>query len=340
LRTDHFNRLKERLGRELTADQCVELEEHLRGVIAERASETSIAQRERELARERRCPRCGHDDVVGHGRDAQQRRRFRCRRTEAGGCGRTFNALTGTPLARMRKPEQWAAFVRRMGAFTSVRDVAASDIGVSRLTAWRWRLRFLRAAAEIQSETVGGVVEADETFFRTSYKGSRGWQNGDPPENRPPRYRGGPALKAGLSSEQVPVLAALDRNGGIIEDVLASRREIEQSLRGRIRAGSVICSDGLRAYANVAERSRSEHRRIHRPKRTWLTKALGDKRRRPGRLGLGHVNAHHERVKTFVNRTARGVSTKYLPLYLGWLRAIRAGRTDPETLLEQALSTR
>lgn len=48
--------------------------------------------------------------------------------------------------------------------------------------------------------------------------------------------------------------------------------------------------------------------------------------RRPGRLGLGRVDAHHERVdspsralarKTFVNRGARGVSTRYLPLYLG-----------------------
>jgi len=92
------------------------------------------------------------------------------------------------------------------------------------------------------------------------------------------------------------VLAALDRNGGIIEDVLASRRQIAESLRGRIRAGSVICSDGLRAYVNVAEHAGSEHRRIRRPKRTWLDKALGDRRRRVGRLRLGRVNAHHERV--------------------------------------------
>jgi len=123
LRTDRFNRPKERLGRELTADQGVELEEHLRDVIAERASETSIAPRERELARERRCPRCGHDDVIGYGRDAQQRRRFPCRRTDTGGCGRTFNVLTGTPLARMRKPEQWAA----LATFGRRWDVRAPD---------------------------------------------------------------------------------------------------------------------------------------------------------------------------------------------------------------------
>ena len=54
-----------------------------------------------------------------------------------------------------------------------------------------------------------------------------------------------------------------------------------------------------------------------------MRKAVGGKPRKPGRMGLGHVNAHHERLKTFVNRKCRGVSTHNLPAYLGWTRALR-----------------
>ncbi len=49
-----------------------------------------------------RCPRC--DDggpVVRHGH-ANGLQRYKCR-----ACGRTFNALTGTALARLRQREKW-----------------------------------------------------------------------------------------------------------------------------------------------------------------------------------------------------------------------------------------
>ena len=95
----------------------------------------------------------------------------------------------------------------------------------------------------------------------------------------------------------------------------------------------------MRAYVNAAVKAGSEHRRIMAPKKTWLTRAMGGKPRRPGRLGLGHVNAHHERTKAFVNRQVRGVSTRHLPLYLGWLRALRRPGFSPEALIDEALST-
>ena len=104
----------------------------------------------------------------------------------------------------------------------------------------------LAAQAAIQSAQVEGVIEADETFFRSWYKGHRGWKNGAPPENRPPRYRGGKAMKPGLSGEQVPVLTAVDRAGGVVEAVLRDRTGIVPALDGRVGRGSVVCSDGLK----------------------------------------------------------------------------------------------
>jgi hypothetical protein len=275
--------------------------------------------------------------VVAHGRDAASRQRFRCRRGEDGGCGRTFNALTGTPLARMRKPEEWLGFAAAMAEHRSLDAIRAAGVNVSRHTAWRWRHRLLAPLAAQPDAPLRGVIEADETFFRDAFKGSRGWKRGTPPAARPPRYRGGPATKRGISDEQVPVLTALDRSGGVVERVLEHRGQIAAALAGRIAPGSVVCSDGLKAYVEVAVRSGSEHRRIAPPRQNRVTSAMGQQPRRKGRLGLGHVNAHHERVKTFANREARGVSTCYLPHYLAWQKAARGPDFQTESLITARL---
>ncbi|MFP5394426.1 MAG: IS1595 family transposase, partial [Gammaproteobacteria bacterium] len=55
-------------------------------------------------ARQLRCPECHGVHHVRHGH-ANGLQRYRCR-----GCRRTFNALTGTPLARLRKKFLWLDF--------------------------------------------------------------------------------------------------------------------------------------------------------------------------------------------------------------------------------------
>src|SRR3954451_15734797 len=86
---------------DLTDDQRRELEEVLAGRPS-RAAVTAVI--ETSPGDERRCPHCGHGASVGCGQ-ADGLRRFRCK-----GCGRSFNALTGTPLARLRKKECWLDF--------------------------------------------------------------------------------------------------------------------------------------------------------------------------------------------------------------------------------------
>jgi DNA-directed RNA polymerase subunit RPC12/RpoP len=49
------------------------------------------------------CPHCGSRDVVHWGK-ASDLPRYRCK-----GCRRTFNALTKTPLAHLRKKDKWVA---------------------------------------------------------------------------------------------------------------------------------------------------------------------------------------------------------------------------------------
>jgi len=339
MHTTIFKKLLTRVERDLSAEQHIELRQHLEAIESGRATDLAIGTRERAVAADRRCPRCGVTGATKHGRDARGKPRFRCRPVADGGCGRTFNPFTATPFSRMRKPERWHALAKALSnGFISVDRLDAMDLGVSRLTIWRWRNRFLEAQALRQAEMLGGVVEADETYFKTSYKGSRGWVRGSPPENRPPRYRGEPAIKRGISKEQVAVLAAVDSSGNIFEAKINGTGDIRPLLRDRIEPGSIICSDGIRSYVRLAMDTESEHRRIWTPTtKSKAHKLKGGKPRRKGRLALGRVNSHHQRMETFVNRLARGASTANLPTYLGWQRTVGRAGFGAESLIYEAL---
>jgi transposase-like protein len=318
----------------MTAEQCVRIERLARATAASQALEALVGEKVVDLTGSRRCPHCGAVGVVKHGLDDTGQQRFRCRPPL--GCGRTFNALTGTPLARMRKPEIWLAYAEALGERRSL-DWIHEHLGIARLTAWRWRHRLLAPLTLQPAPMLSGIVEADEAYFLRSFKGHRGWKNGAPPDNRPPRYRGSGAVKRGLSSEQVPVVTALDRVGGLVEVVLEERRdeEIITALRGAIAPGSLLCSDGHGAYPKLAEETASEHRTIEPFKPTPEQKASGLSWRRPGVLTLGRVNGHHSVLKNTINGIFRGVSTRYLPNYLAWLRALR-DKPDPIAFLATA----
>lgn len=322
--------------RAASGEQIVQIERLVAEAVSVRVADVALARRTETVKADRTCPHCGTEGAHLHGKDKNDRQRFRCRAQE---CRRTFNILTGTPMARARKPEKWGRYLGCMTDHLSVRRIIEAGIGVNHVTAWRWRHRFLRAAANDNAGVLSGVIEADETFFVRSFKGSRGWKKGKPPEQRAARPSGWGALKRGLSHEQVPVLTALDTSGGIYETILASRYAIAEALDERIAAGSVLCSDGQQGYVKAAVKVGAEHRRIN--VQTIASDEMKatvrpTRKRQKGRLGLGRVNAHHGQIKVLVNGRCRGVSTRYLGNYLGWHRAMVKG-TAGKALLDRAL---
>lgn len=112
-------------------------------------------------------------------------------------------ALTGTPLARLRKKERWLDFGQSLSGGETV-AASAERCAVAVSTAFRWRHRFLRAA-ENPTRLLSGIVEVDETYILSSRKGERRLE-------RKARRRGGKAAKRGLSDEQTPILMAADRS--------------------------------------------------------------------------------------------------------------------------------
>jgi transposase-like protein len=265
------------------------------------------------------CPHCQSTDVGSWGR-ACGLKRYRCRE-----CRKSFNALTGTPLARLRKREAWKTYAQAVAESVSVRK-AAQQTGVSVPTAFRWRHRFLTLAKDAKAKTVSGIVEADETFFLKSFKGARN-------TGRAPRKRGGASSKRGLSEEQVPVLVLRSRSGATADAVLESLKvaEIYRILTPVIARDkdTVLVSDGARAYASFATEAGIGH--------VGLAGSRGQRRR--GVFHIQNVNAYHSRLKTWMRRF-NGVATKYLPNYLGWRRMFeREGDTiTPQRCLLAALA--
>src|SRR4051812_49651289 len=254
----------------------------------------------------RRCPHWGAGGLQRWG-PAGGLRRSRC-----GACRRTFNALTGTSLARLRKKACWLRYGEALAAGVSLAK-AAAHCGVHLTTSFRWRHRFLRAPAATR-EALGGVVEADETFFRRSHKGSRRWRRGDAPPGRGPRRRGERAGKRGLSAGQVPALIARDRAGHTVDAVLPDlgAEAIKVVLAPVVAGDAVLCSDGAKAYAAFA----AGHGLHHEP----VNLAAGI-RVRDGAFHIQNVNAYHGRLKGWMGRF-NGVATRYLPNYLGWRRTL------------------
>ncbi len=271
-----------------------------------------------------RCPRC--DDggpVVRHGH-ANGLQRYKCR-----ACGRTFNALTGTALARLRQREKWLIQATALEDGLSVRG-AAAQMGVHRTTAFRWRHRFLKLPASVRASALGGVAEADETYTWRSYKGQRRrlWAG----QARAPRRRGGKAAKRGLSAEQVPVLVLRDRSGQTVDFVLeqADAGHIGPVLAQTLADDAVLCTDASAALAAAARARHLEHQAVNI--------ARGERRRRPWHIQ--NVNAYHSRWKTRMIRF-HGVATSYLENYLGWFRALdRNAQTGapPPSLLALAIA--
>ena len=265
------------------------------------------------------CPHCSAAvERLGSWGQSHGLKRYRCR-----DCGRTFNALTGTALAHLRKREQWTRYAEVLIEGVSLRE-AAHRCQIDKNTAFRWRHRFLRDAAGHRAEHEAGIVEADETFFLESFKGQRNL-------SRPARHRGGVAGKRGLSAEQIPVLVVRDRSGQTADFKLEklNAAHVIAALQPPLDQQAILCSDSAGVHAAFARATGIAHRPLniqHGP------------RVLDGVFHIQNVNAYDSRLKGWMRRF-NGVATQYLENYLGWRRMLERYKTaiTPKLCLAEAV---
>ena len=263
------------------------------------------------------CPRCQGNSLYRHGAK-HGLQRFRCR-----ACGRTFNSLTGTPLARLRHKDKWLAYADCLLDSRTVRK-AASCVEVAKNTSMRWRHRFLARTKEDRPGSLSGIAEADETFLLESQKGARDM-------TRPARKRGGHASKRGMSHEQVCILVGRDRSGATHDFVTGrgplTASQLKQHLQPVLASDALLVTDGHQAYRSFARQAGISHQYVN----------LRSGERVRGAIHVQNVNGYHSRFHTWLT-AFNGVATRYLPNYLGWRWAIDQQRIhSPATLLRAAI---
>ena len=111
---------------------------------------------ESRLIEQRACPHCQASWIVRNG-SASGLQRYKCR-----ACGRTFNALSTTPLARLRMKAKWLHQQDVLQQGLSV-SKAASTLDVAKTTAFRWRHRFLQWAQPVKALELTDVAGCGES---------------------------------------------------------------------------------------------------------------------------------------------------------------------------------
>jgi transposase-like protein len=156
------------------------------------------------------CPRCSGHDVCRYGKD-RGKQRYLCHSYK-----RTFAEFTRSPVYNSKNLlEKWLFYAKCMINGYSVRK-SDEIVGIHSSTSFYWRHKILGAIRMFLGVGhVEGIVEADETFFRESFKGNHS-KSSDFKIPRESHKRGTPASKRGVSNEQVCVATAVDRQGDII----------------------------------------------------------------------------------------------------------------------------
>jgi len=206
-------------------------------------------------------------------------------------------------MAGTHMPQKWRAFADTMRDGLSTRRVAAR-VDMNYKTAGRWRHKVMAFLTPTEAPPLGGIVEADETYFRRNFKGSK-------PVGRRPRRRGTRnGSKRGLGKDKVQVVVARARDGdtgAIVLPGTSNAAALTAVFRSVLGPGTTLCTDGSSAIGLAAHSVGVKH--------VALVTARNQRKR--GIYHVQTVNSYQGRLKAWIARF-RGVATKYLHRYLTW----------------------
>ena len=248
------------------------------------------------------CPYCSSNKIKKNGKALGKYPQFKCNN-----CKKNYTIRTNTIFFHTRKSIQlWQEYIEYFSQGLSLHKIVEKmDKKISYPTSFYWRHKILKVLTKKDdNDKLGGIIEADKTFFEESQKGGR-------------KVKGRDVRKRGYSSyvgnkrSKVCVLTAIDRNkssftkpvgfGGLEkDDVVLLQRSLEKD--------SVLITDGNRTYRN-----------LHDIKLKLLTFGKAEN----NIYHLNTINSFHSHLKKFMIRF-NGVAIKFLDYYVEYLRKISA----------------
>ena len=251
-----------------------------------------------------KCPFCNSFKKIKWGkRNLMQR--YKCKE-----CGKTFNSLTKTPLARLRKKENWLIYSNCLKQGITIR-VAASICKIHKNTSFRWRHRFLENSNFIKAKLLGGIIDFKNIYFRESFKGCK---------SIPKRER-----------RSVCVINSRDRCNNLFDltDINLTEKNLDVNVTNKIIRGSILVADQNQIYKTYSKRNNFKFKK-HIDNKESLTRSYK----------IDSVNSYSLEFQDWVYNHFRGVATKYLKNYVSWFRGLNEFNSDirPLTILLRAKS--
>ena len=243
------------------------------------------------------CPHCGEDKYYKWGRQ-NDLQRYKCKE-----CNRTFNCLSKTPLARLRKKGRWLNYSKCLAEGLTVR-YSGELCGVSKTTSFRWRHRFLVGSNEYKTTELNGIVETIDFTIPKNYKGSRNIP-------KPFRHKKGEDKLSGIY-DNVSILFSRDRNRNMYDSVVEklSVNSLRDNLKYILAKDSLFCSINSNLYRDFIKISKRRHGYIDIEKGEYVKKDI---------VHINNVIRYSRGLFIWMIRF-RGVATKYLFNYLSWFR--------------------
>lgn len=298
-------------------DLNIQQDRILRDYLKSKALHREVSLRLETPYSELRCPHCQSTELTRWGKRSDMQR-YRCKK-----CRKTFNSLTKTPLARLRRKGHWLDYAQCIKEGLSIRK-AAEVCGVHATTAFRWRHRFLKNSTDIKAEQLNGIVEVQESFFQKSEKGNRKL-------NRPARKRGKGERFLKTQAEKVCVFVSRDRNSNTFDVIFndLTTQRLAKALLPHLAFDVLLCSNSRKEYYDFARENKLKIGQINILRGEYVKKRI---------VHLQHVNAYQTLLRDWIIGRFHGVATKYLPNYLAWIRGLDefGDKISPMIILKRA----
>ncbi len=241
------------------------------------------------------CPHCDSDNIIKHSR-YKNTQRYKCKT-----CERTFLPTTGTLTYQIKKPEKfalYAAIVEKEGLLTIAK--MAERVGISIPTSFEWRHKILSSLPK-KKDKFTDETQMDDLWFLYSQKGRKGLEYA--------KKRGG-SKRQGDNNFQVKIIAASDKKQ--VEMKVAkigriSTNDIIHTMGDKFKKNTKLVTDGHRSYQAFSKEAKLKHIKFDSKKHKAVT---GE--------NVQYINNLAGRLRTWLNRVLRGVSTKYLQLYVSY----------------------
>ena len=248
------------------------------------------------------CPHCNSIKFIKWGK-RNDLQRYKCKL-----CQKTFNSLTKTPLARLRRKGHWLDYAECLKKGLTIRE-AAVVCQIHRNTSFRWRHRFINNLKFIKANELNGIVEMNDIAFRESFKGDKS-----------------KSLKKSQKRKQIFVLFNIDRNNNIYDmtNLGFDKTVLNKELLNKIKQDSILISNLNTTYNNFTQSNNLEHITLDVMNKDFVN--------------LRKSSNYKLLFYKWINDHFRGVATKYLENYVSWYRSLKEFRSGihPLTLLYRA----